>query len=382
MDFSKMTLEQVIARIAELDKEVREAQDIEAVNKAAEEKKELLERRAELEAIEARKAAALALENGANGKVVETGKVKDMDQRTFAVDTAEYRAAWLKKLQGKELDEAETRAMTAGAVIPTITMDKIVAWLEKTPLVNAVDLTYIPGNVTYPAESAMADAAWVAMGSAASDGTDTLASVSLGAYKLIKTLEITADVVAMGIDAFEGWLVERLGNKIAKAVDAGILNGGGSTSGQCLGIAVSKTTQDGTYTKTTIKYADICKIIGALKSQYHQNASFVMPRQFFFGKVLGMTDSQGNRVVVADAQSPAKFNILGYPVIVDDNCTSGDILFGDLKAYKFNFAKAPEVTSDDSVGFRTGSRVYRALALADGKLADENAVVRFIESTT
>ena len=48
-----------------------------------------------------------------------------------------------------------------------------------------------------------------------------------------------------------------------------------------------------------------------------------------------------------------------------------------FKAYKFNFAKAPEVSSDDSVEFRTGNRVYRALALADGKLADTNAIVHY-----
>ena len=31
-----------------------------------------------------------------------------------------------------------------------------------------------------------------------------------------------------------------------------------------------------------------------------------------------------------------------------------------------NIAKAPTISSDDSVGFRTGTRVYRGLALADG----------------
>ena len=40
----------------------------------------------------------------------------------------------------------------------------------------------------------------------------------------------------------------------------------------------------------------------------------------------------------------------------------------DLKeGYKFNFAKAPVVDRDESVAFRTGSTVYRAMALADGK---------------
>jgi HK97 family phage major capsid protein len=303
------------------------------------------------------------------------------EKRTFALDSAEYRAAFLKNLQGKALDTEERAAVTATAAIPTITMNKIIGILERTPLVAAVDVTYIPGNVTFPVEGTTNEAAWVAMGTAATDSADTLTSVSLAAYKLIKTVEITADVQAMAIDAFEGWLVERLGNKIAKAVDAGILNGGGSTSGQCLGIRVTKSTQDGTYTKTNIKWSDITKIIGTLKTEYLPGASFVMNRNLFFNKILGLENSQGNPIVVIDPQAPAKYNLLGYPVIIDDNSTTGDILFGDLKAYKFNFAKAPEVTSDDSVAFRTGSRVYRALALADGKLADTNAIVRFIEAT-
>jgi len=100
-----------------------------------------------------------------------------------------------------------------------------------------------------------------------------------------------------------------------------------------------------------------------------------MPRALFYGDVLGMTDTSNQRVVVADAQSPAKFNILGYPVIVDDNCTADKLIFADLSAYKFNFAQDPTITADTSVEFRTGNTVYRALALADGKVADAKAFV-------
>jgi len=81
---------------------------------------------------------------------------------------------------------------------------------------------------------------------------------------------------------------------------------------------------------------------------------------------------------VADVQSPAKFNILGYPVILEDSFPKDNLVFGDLKeGYKFNFAMAPEVRSDESVGFRTGSTVYRVMALADGKPADKNALTLF-----
>ena len=381
MELNEMTLQDVEARLAAIDGEIEGATEVEAVNTLAEEKRSLVDRQKVLKDLAERKADAQKIQTGN-----ETGNIheeeKEMEEkRTFALDSVEYRDAFLKNLQGKNLDEEERAAVTASAAIPTVTMNKIVGILERTPLIAAVDVTYIPGNVTYPAEDSIADASWVAMGTAATDSTDSLQAVSLAAYKLIKTVEITADVKAMAIDAFEAWLVERLGNKIAKAIDAGIINGGGSTSGQCLGIAVSKSTQDGTYTKNTIKYSDLTKIIGTLPMEYHPNASFSMNRGMFFNKILGLQNSQGSPVVVLDPQAPAKYNLLGYPVIVDDNNTSGDILFGDFKAYKFNFAQAPEVTSDDSVAFRIGSRVYRAMALADGKLADANAIVRFIEAT-
>ena len=126
-------------------------------------------------------------------------------------------------------------------------------------------------------------------------------------------------------------------------------------------------------------YTDLMSIIATIPTQYLPNASFLMPRALFYGKVLGLTDTTGNRVVVADAQAPAKFNILGYPVIVDDNVTAGAVIFGDLRqGYAFNFGAGPEVKRDDSVGFRTGSSVYRAMALCDGKPLDKKALCVFL----
>lgn len=381
MEIKEMTLQDVEARLAALEGELDAATEVEAVNALAEEKRSLLDRQKELADLAQRKADAQALQTGmAEGHIKEERAMEEI-KKTYSVESAEYREAFLKNLQGKELTTEERNAVVASAAIPTVTMNKIIGIIERTPLVAAVDVTYIPGNVTYPAENTINDAGWVAMGTAATDSADTYGAINLTAYKLIKTVEITADVTAMAIDAFENWLVERLGNKIAKAIDAGIINGGGSTSGQCLGIAVSKSAQDGTYTKTNMKYSDLPKIVGTLPTEYLQNAQWCMNRAMLFNKIYGMQTSQGAPVVLIDPQAASRFTLLGFPVIVDDNVTSGDILFGDFKAYKFNFAQAPEVKSDDSVAFRTGSRVYRAMALADGKLGDANAIVRFIEAT-
>ena len=377
-DFTEMNVEQLEARQAEIagmDTESATTEELEA------RANELEAIKAELKAREERAAAEEALRQqvaAGTDPVVREFKTEEK-KMNFEVNSPEYREAFLKNLQGKELTAEERAAVTATAAIPTVTMNEIVHRLELNPLIAAVDVTNIPGYVTYPVESSVAEASWVAMGTASEDSGDTLTSITLGAYKLIKTVEITADVEAMAIDAFESWLVSRLANKIEKALDAGIINGLGTT--QATGILTVKTAADCTFTRGKMKWEQLAAIPGNIGGQYLTGSSFVMSPDLFFGKVLGMADSAGNRVAVLDPQGPAKYNVLGFPCILDGNITSEDILFGDLKAYKLNFAKAVEVKKSEEAAFRTGSAVYRAMCLADGNLADVNAIVRCVATT-
>lgn len=378
MEIKEMNLKDIEERLNAIREEIEnDDADIEALET---EVRNLNGRKEELRTMETRRQEKIMEIRSGMGEVIRTFEEEKKLNRTFAPDTIEYRDAYLKNLQGKTLNAEERAAISATAVIPTETMNMIVGRLELVPLLSAVDMTYIPGNVTYPVEETVNDASWVAMGTAATDSSDAITSISLGAYKLIKTIEITADVAAMAIPAFQNWLVNGLANKIQFAIDKAILTGTGSN--QATGILKSgEVTNTGTYTKAAMKYGDLMKIIAALPTKYLSGASFIMPRAIFYGEVLGLEDSTGNRVVVADAQAPAKFNILGYPVIVDDNCSADTVIFGDLKEYKFNFAKAIEVKADESVAFRTGSTVYRAMCLADGKIADKNAFTVFTKAT-
>ena len=315
------------------------------------------------------------------GQIIEKKEEdKKMENRTFDVGSAEYREAYLLNLQGRELTAEQRAAVSASAAIPTQTLNRIEAYLEESPILSRVDMTYIPGNVTIPVEGTNADASWVAMGTAATDSADSIASISLAAYKLIKTVEITADVEAMAIDAFETWLVGALAAKIEKALDAAVFNGTGTN--QATGICTTISSATGTFTKAKAKYSDLIAIIASLPSGPARNATFVMRRKLFFTDVLGIETPSGEPICHTDLESPAKYNILGYPVILDDNVPADTMLFGDLKAYKLNIAKAPQVTSDDSVAFRSGSRVYRAMALADGKLATSSSFVKYTRATS
>lgn len=360
-----MRIDEINARMAAIEGEIENATGEQLTALEAEVESLTAERNRIVAEAQTRKQLRANIAAGrVTGTIIENNEEENnMENRTFAPDSVEYREAFLMNLQGKELSAEQRAAVTASAAIPTQTMNKIVGKLELAPIINAVDVTYIPGNVTYPIESAVNEAAWVAMGTAATDSADALNNVALGAYKLIKTVEITADVSAMAVDAFESWLVNRLANKLQRAVATAIISGTGSS--QATGL--SKRTADGTYAAAGMTYSDVMAIIAKLPTEYATGASFVMSRATFYGQVLNIQDTSKHPIVVADVQAPAKFNVLGYPVILED-AAGTDVYFGDLKeAYKFNFAQAPTVKSDDSVAFRTGSTVYRAMALADGK---------------
>ena len=365
MNLTELNGEQLQARKAELLAGLDEPETRDALST-----EDLEGRMAEIQAIDAeienRKAAAAEEERKAGEMAEKAGEpivIEEERKMNFEVNSPEYRDAFLRNLQGKELTAEERAAVTATAAIPTETANKIWGKMELYPILNAIDVMHIPGNVILPVEGTINAAGVVAMGTDATDSADTLAPVSLGAYKLIKTVEITADVKAMAVPAFEDWLVDRLANKIFRLVAAKVAAGTGTN--EPTGLATI--TAAGTYTKTAITYSDLLTIIGSLPAEYDGNASFVMSRATFYGNVLNVQTTQKQPVVVADPQAPAKYSIFGFPVIIEDGIGT-DIVFGDLKeGYVWNFGKDVEVESDASVAFRSGSVVFRGMALGDGK---------------
>ena len=364
MKFDEMNAEQLEARLAELTAETSEEKRDALDNDALEERINEMEAiRAELEA---RRQAAAELEQKAAEVAGMTGEkiITEEKKMNFEVNSPEYREAWLKNLQHKELTAEERTALVHGEyAIPQETANKVWGKAELYPLFNAIDVMHIPGTVILPVEKTVNAANVVAMGTAATDSADEIDKVSLGIYKIIKTIEITADVEAMAVPAFEDWLVNRLANKLYRKCTALVAAGSGSS--QPTGLTSVDATGH-TYTKAAITYADVLAIIAALPAQYAPNATFVMSRATFYQNVLAILDTANHPIVVQDVQAPAKFNILGYPVILEDEIGT-DIVFGDLKeGYVWNFGKDIAIDRDESVGFRTGSTVFRGMCLADG----------------
>lgn len=340
----------------------------------------LNEERAAIVAKEEKRTALINATLAGEGKVIETKKEerKMNENMIHDISSKEYREAFLLNLQGRATPEQRT-AVSAAAAIPTITLNKIYEKLEQTSVLYPfISKSNLPGNLSIPVENAKNDAAWVAIGTAATDGADSLAAVTLSMYKLIKTVELTADNVAASIDAFERFIVEALGKKIARAVDAAICVGDGSSKATGL-LASGVITNTGTFTLAAMTFADLVGMIAKVNTEYRKNAKFVMPSAVYFSDVVPALATKGLGV---DQQNALQMRILGYEVILDDNMTADNIIFGDLSYYHWNWSKDVVVEFDDSVAFRTGSRVYRAFGLADGKVVNIAAFTKYTRAAS
>lgn len=378
MEIREMTIDDIQMRMSAIKEEMDvEGADLDALEA---EVTELNARKAELkEKAEERKAEAK--EAAENGEIVKTFKENVMEERTFTPDSVEYRDAYLKSLMGKSLSMEERTALTVAAnVIPTETVNKIYGKLEENPLLAEIDALHIPGYVSVPVATTVNAANWVAMDTAATDSADVVGKVSLTAKKLIKTIEITADVQAMSIPAFQGWLVNKLAQKMEAAICAAIVNGGGTTDAKGVG-------QAGITASTAIAGATIDKLaafMAGVGTAYQKDAVWVMSAATFFTHIVPLANDS-NGVLVMNGLD---YRLLGHKVVLDgnvDGCKfkSGStaegsnkdhIIFGNFKeGYVFNYGEGIAIEADQSVAFRSGSTVYRAMALCDGAVVDLDA---------
>jgi len=370
MEIKEMNMEQLNERLSAIKAELDTAENIAELSAEVD---AINERKAELEQMAETRQATIEkiVANEVEATPIKTFEENTVMERNFAIDSVEYRNAWLKNLMGVELDAEERGAVTATAAIPTQTLNEVVAVFEKNPVLARVDMTHFPSYVKIPVETTANAASWT---STASDSEDALGYVELNAYQLIKTVEVPADVNAMSVPAFEQYLVARLANKIEVALQKAVMSGDGSSKAK--GISATISTATGTFTSTGVKKSELLTIMGKLGGNFQANACWIMPAKVFYSEVMNIAD-HNSFVNINDGFT---YKLFGKDVIITDDAvisSTDNIFYGDLGYYKLNVAEGIKVDKDGSVGFRSNSQVYRAVALADGKLALADAFVRY-----
>lgn len=376
-------------RKTEIETRMAEIKDLLSSNKEVDitaletEVRDLKSELAEIELREKRNKIASEIEAGK----VETRKIEkpkeENSMEVKGIDSAEYRSAFLKYLQGKPLTDVEKREFTlvpntAAAVVPTMTADKIFDNMTKiAPMLNEIELLRVAGNLTFSVQGTRNAAAVHAEGVGVVPAADTMVAVTLSGFEFMKVIRISATIQAMGIDAFETWITKILGEDIAVVIDNEIINGGNVTGN----IAAAQVWVNGvnqiTYVPANgLAYSDITNLIALLPSAFDANAKFVMRKSTFYQQVIGMVDANGNPIAVPDIASPGRYSILGYPVLIDDNVLANEAYLGDYKQVVGNLSSDIQIARSTESGFLNNSIDFRGTAIFDCDIAQPTAIVK------
>lgn len=227
MEIKDMKLEEVEARMSELDAMVSTNENEEELAKAVEERKMLNERKAELVALETRKAQAKELEEGAMPTSVE----KKEEEREMAKveeyrNSQEYINAFAEYI--KTGDDSECRALLttnvgdAGEVaIPDMVSNVIKTdWLQS-EIMSQVKTISVAGNFTQQFELSAGDAVVHNEGSGAvSEEELTLGTVKLIPESIKKWKAVSDEVLDLKGQDFLDYIVNEISYRITlKAED-------------------------------------------------------------------------------------------------------------------------------------------------------------------
>lgn len=375
-----MKLQEIEERLSAIKSELKtEGADITALS--AETDKLLEERTVIKKEIETRKAdLAQALAIKEEGEPI----VKEQEVRTYGVESAEYRAAFLKQIRGLELSEVEQRAFTsaansAGAAIPTQTANEILKKMKQyAPLLDEITLLQVAGNVTFAVENSIADAAKHTENSSISASADTLTSITLGSYEVVKLVQVSKTVATMSIDVFESWLVDMLAQKVSAKITRYLISGTGSSEPTGIGSITYNTTNSVTVASTaSLTDANVQSVIGLLPGSFDANAKWLMSKKTLFTDFMGLQNKAKNDIVINEG---SKYFVYGYPVMLDEDIPLHDAYLGDLKNVVGNLSEVINIVSGFDIN--TNSYKYLGTAMFDSKIANAEAFVKLTKSTT
>lgn len=304
----------------------------------------------------------------------------------------EYRNAWLKSLMGKPLTESEQRAYStaSGSALPAIpesTAGEIIKKMyEVAPILQRCKIFHVPGNFKFAVEGTNSDAALHTENGSITAASDTLGSVSLTGYEIVKLVKASRAAVNMTINAFEAYIVEIIAEAIARKIENYIFVGTGSS--QPGGVAQGGKGSGGAYANgtdqvsvaasATVAEADVISLYGMLGSGYERNAVWTMSKVTFFAYFYPlMNKSKNNLIEFANG----KYYIMGCEVYFTGSLGKGVAYLGDFAYIVGNYSQDISVVKSEHSGLATNSVDYLGACVFDSKaIGGLGAFVKFVKA--
>lgn len=348
-----MTIQEIEARMAAIPAELeKDDADLDALQKEVEALKS--ERKQLVDAAERRKKLLDEVRAG-GGVVVRTLPKQEAENREITPDTEEYRSLWLRRLQGKELTEAEQRAYDkAGGAISVMTANSIMSVVrDHAPILERMTVLYSAANISYYVEGTNNDAEDHTENAAITAASDTLTKVDLSPTEIVKLIQVSEAAKVMSVTAFEGWLSKTLGEAIARMVNKKIID--------AMMTAAAKV-------GTGLTSADVQLLLGSVKGD---GVAIICNRKTLFTRLLPLQDNSKSSIVRFDGGSAT---VYGIDVLVDDNVADDKVLAGDLP--KAVAAMPEQVTVRSSYDINTNSHKYLGVTMFDVKVGLASAFAK------
>lgn len=290
-----MNIEKRRAEIAARKAEIRKLIEGDSENKLNMDdlEKELRELNEEDEKLEKRQAIERMLNGGAapaSPAGLSNPVARSANQPAPESTEKLYRSAWLKTLQGKPLTDDEKRAYSTAAnsglpIIPETTANQIIKKMyEVAPILQRCKIFHVPGNFKFAIEGTNDEAALHTENAAITAASDSLGSVSLTGYEIVKLVKASRACSEMALSAFESYIVEVIAEAVARRIEKYIFTGTGTnqpggvkTAGKGASGAYTDGTDQITVGKTaSLTEENVIALYGLLGDGYERNAVWCM----------------------------------------------------------------------------------------------------------
>ena len=275
----------------------------------------------------------------------------------FGVDTEEYRTAWLKHLQGKDLNDMEQRAYTAanGAISKLVVNDIMSVVHDHAPLMERITMVYSGSKITYYVEGTNEAATDHTENAAITAEGDTMIAVELTPAEIVKLVQVSDAAQQMSIPVFNTWLARMLGEAIARKINEKI---------------ITAITNAATSAGTSVDAATVQALLGSVKGE---DVAILCNRKTLYTKLLPIQDNSKSSIVKFEGANNAAY-VYGVEVLPDDNVADGTVLAGDMS--KAVGAMGEDITVRQAYDIDTNSHKYLGVAVFDVKIGINSAFAK------
>ena len=281
-------------------------------------------------------------------------------------------------MQGKPLTDDEKRAYSTAAnsglpIIPETTANQIIKKMyEVAPILQRCKIFHVPGNFKFAIEGTNDEAALHTENDAITAARDSLGSVSLTGYEIVKLVKASRACSEMALSAFESYIVEVIAEAVARRIEKYIFTGTGTN--QPGGVKTAGKGASGAYTDGTdqitvgetasLTEENVIALYGLLGDGYERNAVWCMNKATFFSDFFPLMNKSKNNVIEF---ANGKYYIMGAEVYFTGSLTAHEAYLGDFSYIIGNYSQDITVVRSEHSGLATNSIDYLGACVFDSK---------------